>query len=57
MEMLKDTKIEELFEYLETYRNSLSEEKEIEDVEELITYYAKQPPGSDTISEAGNKFA
>ena len=33
MELLDGEKIEELFEYLELYRNSLSVEGEIEDVE------------------------
>ena len=35
MELLDGEKIEELFEYLELYRNSLSEDGEIEDVEGL----------------------
>ena len=39
MELLEREKIGGLFAYLETYRNSLSEDGEIEDVEELIRYY------------------
>lgn len=39
MELLEEEKIVELFEYLETYRDSLWEEGEIEDVEERIKYY------------------
>ncbi len=39
MELLEKTDIEGLFSYLEIYRDSLSEEKEIEDVETLIKYY------------------
>ena len=45
MELLDGEKIEELFEYLELYRNSLSEEGEIEDVEELIRYYRNNKEG------------
>lgn len=36
MELLEKKKIEELFAYMEIYENSLSEDKEIEDMEELI---------------------
>ena len=53
MEMLKNTEIEELFDYLETYRNSLSEDAEIEDVEELITYYANNRQGLIPYQEQG----
>ena len=45
MELLDGEKIEELFEYLELYRNSLSEDGEIEDVEELIRYYRNNKEG------------
>lgn len=38
MELLEEEKIEKMFEYLEVYQNSLSEDGEIEDVEELIQY-------------------
>lgn len=34
-----------MFEYLELYRNSLSEDGEIEDVEELIRYYRNNKEG------------
>lgn len=45
MELLKEEKIEELFEYLELYKNSLSEDVEIEDVKELIRYYENNREG------------
>ena len=45
MELLEGEKIEELFESLEQYRNSLSEEGEREDVEELIRYYRNNKEG------------
>ena len=44
LELLKED-IEELFQYLETYRNSLSDEDEIEDVEDLIHYYENNQEG------------
>lgn len=43
--MLSEEKTEELFEYLETYKNSLWEESEIEDAEELIRYYENNREG------------
>lgn len=45
LELLREEKIEEVFRYLEIYRNSLSDEKEIEDAEELIQYYEKNREG------------
>lgn len=44
-EYLKDGEIEVLFEYLEIYRDSLSDDKEIEDVEKLIRYYRNNEKG------------
>ena len=38
MELLEEEKVGELFAYLETYRNSLSEDGEIGDAEELSWY-------------------
>lgn len=34
-----------MFDYLEVYKNSLSEDKEIEDVKELIRYYENNREG------------
>lgn len=45
MELLEKEKIGELFAYLETYRNSLSEDGEIENAEELIRYYRNNEKG------------
>jgi hypothetical protein len=45
MELLREEKIDELFEYLEIYKDSLCVEKEIEDVEELIQYYGNNRKG------------
>ncbi len=45
MELLEEEKIGELFAYLGTYRNSLSEEGEIEDAEGLIRYYRNNENG------------
>lgn len=44
LELLKE-EIEELFWYLEIYRNSLSAEAEIGDAEELIRYYENNREG------------
>ena len=44
-ELLQAEKIDEVFRYLELYRNSLSEEGEIEDVEDLIRYYENNREG------------
>lgn len=45
MELLEEEKVGELFAYLETYRNSLSEDGEIGDAEELIRYYRNNENG------------
>ena len=45
LELLREEEIEELFRYLEIYRNSLSDEDEIEDAEELIRYYENNREG------------
>lgn len=45
LELLQTEKIEEVFRYLERYRNSLCEEGEIQDVEDLIRYYENNREG------------
>ena len=45
LELLQTEKIEEVFRYLELYRNSLCEEGEIQDVEDLIRYYENNRKG------------
>lgn len=45
MELLSEEKVDELFDYLELYRNSLSEDSDIEDVTDLIEYYANNREG------------
>lgn len=45
LELLEEEKTEELFRYLEIYKNSLSEEEAIADVEELIRYYENNREG------------
>ena len=45
LELLREEEIEEVFRYLEIYRNSLSDEDEIEDAEELIRYYENNREG------------
>lgn len=45
MELLEGEEIEELFEYLEIYKNSLSENSDIDDVQELIAYYTNNKNG------------
>ena len=45
LELIKAEEIEEVFRYLEIYRNSLSDETEIEDVEDLIRYYENNREG------------
>lgn len=44
-ELLDHGKIEEMFEYIEIYKNSLSEAKEIENIEELETYFTSNREG------------
>ena len=45
LELLREEKIEEVFRYLEIYRNSLCDDKEIEDAEELMRYYENNREG------------
>lgn len=45
LELLREEEIEEVFRYLEIYRNSLSDDDEIQDVEELIRYYENNREG------------
>lgn len=45
LELLQTEKIEEVFRYLKLYRNSLCEEGEIQDVEDLIRYYENNREG------------
>ena len=45
VELLREEEIEEVFRYLEIYRNSLGDDKEIEDAEELIRYYENKREG------------
>ena len=45
MELLSEEKIEELFDYLETYKNSLGEESEMEEAQDLIRYYENNREG------------
>lgn len=45
MELLEGEKTEEVFEYLELYKNSLWEEGEIEDTEDLTAYYRSNEEG------------
>lgn len=45
LELLEEEKTDELFHYLELYKNSLGEESEIADAEELIRYYENNREG------------
>lgn len=45
LNLLQEEKIDEVFHYLELYKNSLSEETEIEDAEELTGYYENNREG------------
>ena len=45
LNLLQEEKIEEVFHYLELYKNSLSEDAEIEDAEELTGYYENNREG------------
>ena len=45
LELLEEGEIEELFRYLEIYKESLGEDGEIRDVEELIRYYRNNREG------------
>ena len=44
-DLLQEEKIDEMFRYLELYKNSLSEDAEIEEVEELTGYYENNRDG------------
>lgn len=45
LELLETERLEELFEYLEIYKDSLGEEREIREAEELIRYYEENREG------------
>lgn len=45
LELIESEQIEEMFEYLEIYRDSLDDEKEIEKVETLIRYFKENRDG------------
>ncbi len=45
LDLLSKYDIDGLFDYLDTYRNSLSEDKDIEDAEALIRYYSNNRNG------------
>lgn len=45
LELLKEEKIDEMFRYLDIYKDSLSEEEGITDVEDLIKYYENNREG------------
>ncbi len=45
LELLEEEKIEEMFQYLEIYKDSLGEEEEIADAEELLRYYENNREG------------
>lgn len=45
LELLREEEIEEVFRYLEIYRNSLSDDDEMKDAEELIRYYENNREG------------
>ena len=45
LELLKEEEIEEVFRYLEIYKDSLSGEEEIADAEELLRYYENNRSG------------
>lgn len=45
MGLLEEEKTGELFDYLEAYTNSLSEDREIEDAKELLRYYRANETG------------
>lgn len=56
MELLEEEKTEELFEYLELYKNSLWEEKEIKDAEGLMRYYKSNEEGLRPYQSQGLKL-
>ena len=45
LELLAEEKIEEMFRYLEIYKDSLSEDEEIADAEDLLRYYENNREG------------
>jgi len=45
LELLETERLEEVFEYLEIYKDSLGEEREIREAEELIRYYEENREG------------
>ena len=53
MNLLEAMEIDELFQYLEIYRDSLSDDKEIEDAQELLTYYENNRNGLLPYQEQG----
>lgn len=56
-ELLDEKDIAGLFEYLETYKNSLSDDAEIEKAEKLITYFANNRQGLLSYQMTGNLIA
>lgn len=52
-EMLHEHRLDDMFEYLEIYKNSLSEEDEIEKAETLITYFKNNREGLIPYQERG----
>ena len=52
-EMLHEHRIDDMFEYLEIYKNSLSEDDEIEKAETLITYFRNNREGLIPYQERG----
>lgn len=54
--LLADHKIDEMFEYLEKYRDSLTDDDEIERADRLITYYTNNKNGLVPYNERGIKL-
>ncbi len=52
-ELIERGEIENMFEYMEIYKNSLSEDKEIENMEELIRYFENNREGLLPYQERG----
>ena len=53
MDLLEAREIDELFRYLEIYRDSLSDDKEIKDAQDLLTYYKNNRNGLIPYQEQG----
>ena len=53
MDLLEAREIDELFRYLEIYRDSLSDDKEIKDAQDLLTYYKNNCDGLIPYQEQG----